>query len=389
MWELASKGITDVDFHISGAMTRPSSPNDLMFPTATPATPASMIVANMFTLMPYENSLVVLSMNGPQLKAVLERAYRNYYYYKYVPGYGGYSYYTTCMIDINSGGKITYNDLNPTLPNGNNVVSLEFKAGDTIKSVDFTDATKYYNVSTVNYLAAGSCNFNDGGVSLWPLDKIVHDTQYYVRDAVIDYATAMGTIGPVVEGRLNFITDATPPTITIISPTAPKYLHDKDVVLTFKAIDDVSGIKKVWAELDGNLVELKQVPGDETSWTHTFTPYDLTIGDHTILVHAMDKAYNESSATVTFNVYASVQSLKDTMYRLYNEGNFSKAPIYKNLYNKLDLAQADLLKKQNKLAINHLTAFINEVKAQSGKSIKADAANLLITDAQWVIASLK
>ena len=114
VWELASKGITDVDFHISGAMTRPSSPNDLMFPTATPATPASMIVANMFTLMPYENSLVVLSMNGPQLKAVLERAYRNYYYYKYVPGYGGYSYYTTCMIDINSGGKITYNDLNPT-----------------------------------------------------------------------------------------------------------------------------------------------------------------------------------------------------------------------------------------------------------------------------------
>ena len=36
--------------------------------------------------MPYENSLVVLSMNGPQLKAVLERGYRNYYYYKYVPG---------------------------------------------------------------------------------------------------------------------------------------------------------------------------------------------------------------------------------------------------------------------------------------------------------------
>ncbi len=53
----------------------------------------------MFTLMPYENSLVVMNMNGPQLKTVLERAYRNFYYYKYVPGYGGYSYYTTCMLD--------------------------------------------------------------------------------------------------------------------------------------------------------------------------------------------------------------------------------------------------------------------------------------------------
>ena len=67
----------------------------------------------MFAAMPYENSLVVISMNGPQLKTVLERGYRNYYYYKYVPGYGGYSYYTTCMLDTNFGNQINYNDLYP------------------------------------------------------------------------------------------------------------------------------------------------------------------------------------------------------------------------------------------------------------------------------------
>ena len=138
--------------------------------------------------MPYENSLVVISMNGPQLKAVLERAYRNYFYYKYVSGYGGYSYYTTCMLDTNAGNQITYNDLYPALPNGNNVISLVIGG----VPVDFADASKYYNVSTVNYLAAGSCNFNDGGVTLWPLSQIVHDTQYYVRDAVIDYVTSHG-----------------------------------------------------------------------------------------------------------------------------------------------------------------------------------------------------
>ncbi len=60
-------------------------------------------------------------MNGPQLKTVLERGYRNYYYYKYVPGYGGYSYYTTCMLDTNAGNQITYNDTYPKLPDGNNV----------------------------------------------------------------------------------------------------------------------------------------------------------------------------------------------------------------------------------------------------------------------------
>ena len=71
-------------------------------------------------------------------------------------------------------------------------------------AVSFSDAVKYYNVSTVNYLAAGSCNFNDGGVTLWPLNQIVHDTQYYVRDAVIDYITSKGTVSPIIEGRLIF-----------------------------------------------------------------------------------------------------------------------------------------------------------------------------------------
>ena len=85
MYELGLHGITP-DFHLSGAMT-----NSKIASTATPSLPYSLTIANMFTAMPYENSLLVISMNGPQIKAVLERGYRNYYYYKYVSGYGGYS----------------------------------------------------------------------------------------------------------------------------------------------------------------------------------------------------------------------------------------------------------------------------------------------------------
>jgi 2',3'-cyclic-nucleotide 2'-phosphodiesterase (5'-nucleotidase family) len=152
--------------------------------------------------VPYENSLVVMEMNGPQMKAVLERAYRNYWYYKYTTDYGGYSHYTTCMLDINGGSVITYNDTYPELPDGSNVVSLVFNG----TAVDFTDAGTYYNVGTVNYVAAGSCNFSDAGVTLWPLGQVTADTQYYVRDSVIHYITAMGTISPAVEGRLVFLT---------------------------------------------------------------------------------------------------------------------------------------------------------------------------------------
>ena len=201
--ELASHGITDVDVHISGAMTQ-SNPK-VLFPAATAGSPVTLKVSDMFTLMPYENSLVVLRMNGPQIKAVLERGYRNYYYYKYVPDFGGYSYYTTCMLDTNKAGQITYDEkaggaAKPPLPDGNNVVSFSINGA----KVDFANATKYYNVSTVNYLAAGSCNFNNGGVTIWPLKQIVHDTQYYVRDAVIDYITAQKIVSPAIEGRVTF-----------------------------------------------------------------------------------------------------------------------------------------------------------------------------------------
>jgi 2',3'-cyclic-nucleotide 2'-phosphodiesterase (5'-nucleotidase family) len=192
VFELAQHGI-NVDFHISGAMT-----NKKIASTATPSSPVSLVNNDMFTLMPYENSLVVFALNGPQLKTILERGYRNYYYYKYVPGYGGYSYYTTCMIDINHNGQIKYRE---GFPNGKNVISLKFDGG---KQVDFNDPLTFYEVSTVNYIAAGSCNFNNNGVTLWPLNQITHDTQYYVRDAVIDYVRALGTVGPTIEGRLSF-----------------------------------------------------------------------------------------------------------------------------------------------------------------------------------------
>ena len=194
LWDL--NGIS-VDFHLSGAMS-----NRIVAEGATPATPVTLTVDDMYTLMPYENSLLVLEMNGPQIKAVLERSYRNWWWYNQGYPWGGYSHYTTCMLATDAGTVITYDGDLATEPDGNNVLSLTLDG----VPIDFADATTYYNVSTVNYLAAGSCNFNDGGVTIWPLDQIVADTQFYVRDSVIDYITDTGTISPAVEGRLVFPT---------------------------------------------------------------------------------------------------------------------------------------------------------------------------------------
>ncbi len=201
VWKLRGQGLT-IDFHLSGAMT-----NAKVNSSATLTNPVNMTINDMFSLMPYENSLLVIRMNGPQLKTVLERAYRNYWYYKYQdtanPRWGGYSHYTTCMLDISAGGMITYTDDPVTYTAGvDHVLGLSF--GTTV--VDFNNASTYYNVSTVNYLAAGSCNFNNSGVTLWPLSQTVADTQYYVRDVVIDYLPSHTPITPTVEGRLRFLT---------------------------------------------------------------------------------------------------------------------------------------------------------------------------------------
>jgi len=219
VYELAQHG-TNVDFHLSGAMTNKKVAN-----TAAITNPYTLKVSDMFTLMPYENSLVAMRMNGPQLKSVLERAYRNYWYYKNQatadPKYGGYSYYTTCMLDINAGNKIVYNDTYPGVYTStvDHVQALIVNG----QQVDLLDATKFYTVSTVNYLAAGSCNFNDGGATLWPLNQLVADTQYYVRDAVINYTKAQAaTIAPAIEGRILFPKFATVDPAAASTLTLPK-----------------------------------------------------------------------------------------------------------------------------------------------------------------------
>ena len=369
VYQLEGEGVP-VDFHLSGAMT-----NRRIADGATPTTPVTLEVSDMFTFMPYENSLVVMEMNGPQIREVLERAYRNYYYYKYVPGYGGYSYYTTCMIDINAGGHITYNDLYPAPydPAKRYVVSLTFDGHE----VDFDDADTYYRVSTVNYLAAGSCNFNDGGVTLWPLDQTVADTQLYVRDSVIDYIAGMGTVSPAIEGRLQFIYDVDPPVITITSPLdGNEYLNSDSLVLDFSATDAPAGVKSISAALDGVAVVSGQVID---LWRF------VAGSQHTLLVEAEDKAGNSTSASATFQVTATAASTQDTVNQLLQEGEIQNAGIANSLLKKLENIQSMINKGQVSAAIQALKAFIKEVTAQAGKKISAEAAALLIADAEWLM----
>jgi 2',3'-cyclic-nucleotide 2'-phosphodiesterase/3'-nucleotidase len=371
VYELAQHGIA-VDVHLSGAMT-----NKKIADAATPASPVSLKVSDMFAAMPYENSLVVMRMNGPQLKKVLERAYRNYYYYKYVPGYGGYSYYTTCMIDTSAVGKITYNDLYPAAydPTKSYVVSLKIGGHE----VNFKDATKYYRVSTVNYLAAGSCNFNDGGVSLWPLNQIVNDTQFYVRDAVIDYVTAQGTVSPAIEGRLAFITDTAGPVITIAAPTPKSYVHSTLLKLAFSAADTPAGLASISARLDAKTVRNGQVVDFHT----------LKLGSHTLTVTAVDKAGNSSVKSVTFTVKATTSSIITSVRRFYDERKITSLAVRDRLVATLIAARRFEALGWKTPAIMYLASFTMTVARETYRTVTPSASGVLIDDAVYVMGVIR
>ncbi len=115
----------------------------------------------------------------------------------------------------------------------------------------------------------------------------------------------------------------------------------------------------------------------------------LALGDHTLSVTATDYYGNATTQNVKFSVIATVQSLKTTVNRLYADGGIKASGIRDSLLTKLDAAQAYLDQGNTKAAINQLNAFINSVKSQTGKQITKAAADLLITDANFVIKNPK
>ena len=164
--------------------------------------------------------------------------------------------------------------------------------------VNFNDAETYYNVSTVNYLAAGSCNFNNSGVSLWPLDQITADTQYYVRDAVIDYIQEIGTINPAIDGRLQFTAiPPAPPLIAVTNPLANMAVQDG---VTFKASASTNcgSIDKVFFYLrepdggDGIPIGYEDLEATYNSisgyWEYPFDTTMVQDGYYVILAKAID-----------------------------------------------------------------------------------------------------
>jgi uncharacterized repeat protein (TIGR02543 family) len=125
----------------------------------------------------------------------------------------------------------------------------------------------------------------------------------------------------------------------------------------------------------------------DAGWTFSNWTGDLTGSTNPDTI-TMD---GNKTVTATFTE-TPVETTIDTLILLvedfYDQGEIDKAEIKESLLDKLYAAKKMIDKGKTKTSKNILKAFINHLKAQSGKHVSEEAANMLIADAEYVINNL-
>lgn len=196
-----------------------------------------------------------------------------------------------------------------------------------------------------------------------------------VCDAVGNCATA----GPIGGNKV----DKKTPEITIAQPTATQYLHSATLVLDYDVTDDGSGVATVTATMNGDTTA-GGYSLDSGQAIHLLTA--LPLGEHIFAVDADDNVGNVSpTESVTFEIIVTTQSIMDAVNQLNESGDVARNmvnPLIAKLRNaKRKMDAGDCTPAQNMYG-----AFINQLQAQSGKKVSSIAAEILIADAQYLIA---
>jgi hypothetical protein len=180
------------------------------------------------------------------------------------------------------------------------------------------------------------------------------------------------------------VVDTIAPTITLNEPKATNYVHSGTLTLDYSASDLASGVKQITAFMD----ESTTLAGHGLASGQVIDLLtELALGPHVFKVVAIDNAGNMASASVTFTVIATAESIKDDVTRFGNSGLIMNLGLENSLLSKLRAA-ADARARGNCAEAAHIyQAFINEVRAQSGTGIDPVAAAILIADAEYLMAN--
>ena len=173
--------------------------------------------------------------------------------------------------------------------------------------------------------------------------------------------------------------DKTLPSITVNVPLETTYLHSDIITFDFNAVDSFSGIKSIDALIDNNLTVYD---GNE------FDMLDMEPGNHSLEIVAMDNANNPESIFVRFNVIINIESLTALTERGAINGWINDSKNINNLLTKLESAQKKIDNDQVKGAINILTEYMDNINAQTGKTITPEGGDILKSDAMYLIDTL-
>ncbi|WP_098748369.1 hypothetical protein [Paenibacillus sp. EZ-K15] len=132
-----------------------------------------------------------------------------------------------------------------------------------------------------------------------------------------------------------------------------------DLELAFEVQDE-------WSGADSDRIAIT-LDGEQVNPDSVLPLFGLPLGEHTLTIRAADLAGNESVQEVNFKIVTSFNSLEELVYRFAEQGWIDNHGIANSL--------------ATKAVKGNITAFINQVRAQTGKHISTEAAAYLIRDA--------
>jgi hypothetical protein len=228
---------------------------------------------------------------------------------------------------------------------------------------------------------SGLANPDDASFLLWTnvaSGTETNDALTNSREVCDNYGNC-ATAGPIGGNKV----DKKAPVITIVEPTATQYVHSATLVLDYSVTDGGSDVATVTATMNGDTT-LAGHGLDSGQAIQLLTA--LPLGEHTFAVDADDNVGNQSpTESVTFELIVTTQSIIDAVNQLAESGDVQRSMV-NPLIAKLSNAKRKMDAGECTPAGNMYEAFINHVQAQSDKGVSPVAAQILIADAQYLIA---
>lgn len=206
-------------------------------------------------------------------------------------------------------------------------------------------------------------------------------------DGPYDFQYSAQSFGQLLEPRhkQTVTLDTTPPVATITQPTATQYPHNAILTLNFSVDDGAgSGVKSSAPKMDGSTTLQDGTTVANNLAIHLLT--QMTLGTHTFSVDSVDNLNNAGTQSVTFSIVVTPESIKGDVTQFLQAGAIKNNGEANSLLAKLDSAAAARARGQCSTAANLYRAFITELQAQSGKGVDPTAAQIMILDAQYLIA---